>query len=112
MWLSVREVSLVPPVHSFPIERVLNHAIRVHLQSGNPLETAPFFNIWARTGDTERGTLNSRALLGMAKRQGILNQCITRGSFASRQVGLLGEWKFPDSGTSISLDAGATRRSR
>jgi hypothetical protein len=109
-WLSVHGVSLVPPHNSSPIERVLNHAIRIHVESGKNIETAPFFGIWARTGDTERCAMNCRALLGMSKPPGILVQCFTRSDFVSRNVGLLGEWKFPDSATSIAVDTGVTRR--
>ncbi len=109
-WLSIHGVSLAPPENSFPIERVLNHAIRLHLESGKPLEKAPFFGVWARTGDTERCAMNCRALLGMSKPPGILVQCLTRGDLVSRNVGLLGEWKFPDSATSIAVDTGVTPR--
>jgi len=77
---------------SLPIERILDNAVALHLAAGKPLDTAPFYGIWGRSGDTQKAASGCRRLLGHSLQVGVRAYGRYHGDFAINNVGLLAGW--------------------
>ena len=90
--IQVEGVKISSPRDSNPVERILNNAVALHLKDGQPLESAPFRNIWGRTADTERGAAGCRVLLGPSAQYGPRARDRYRSDDACDLIGLLATW--------------------
>jgi hypothetical protein len=77
---------------SLPIERTLDNAVALHLAAGKSIETAPFYGIWGRTGDTQNAASGRRRLLGRSHLRGVDAYGLYPGALAFADVGLLAGW--------------------
>jgi len=77
---------------SLPIERILDNAVALHLAAGKPLDTAPFYGIWGRSGDTQNAASGCRRLLGLSRRNGVRANANCHSDNAFSYVGLIAGW--------------------
>ena len=89
---SIAGVSLSSPVDSYPYERVVVNAAKLHLLEGKPKEKQPFRDIWARTADTTHAKADCRVLLGNFGWNGTIVYDCYHSVNAGFNVGLFAVW--------------------
>jgi hypothetical protein len=89
--IAVEGVAISSPKDSYPIERVLDSAIALHLKEGKSFETLPF-RVWGRTADTELMDAGCRVLPGYSDVDGSLVNDNYHSDHTSDHVGLLASW--------------------
>ncbi len=89
---SIAGVSLSSPVDSYPYERVVGNASRLHALDGKPSDTAPFIDVWGRTADTTRAVAGCRVLLGLSNEFGTFVHDYCLSDDTHDLIGLLAVW--------------------
>jgi hypothetical protein len=90
--IKVEGVEISPHKDSSPIERILDNAVALHLAADKSIDTAPFRDIYGRTGDTQRGASGCRVLLGHSHGNGVDVYVGYHSDDANDGVGLLAGW--------------------
>ena len=90
--VNVEGCNLRAPRDSYPVERILNNAVALHLRKEGSIEGAPFRGIWGRTADTERGAVGCRVLVGFSDEDGTVVHDFYPSDFAGNDLGLLACW--------------------
>lgn len=90
--IKVEGVVISPHEDSFPIERILNNAVALHLAAGKPIDTAPLRGIFGRTGDFRRGTPGCRIVLGCPDEGSVRVLDSFHSLVIDSDVGLLAGW--------------------
>jgi hypothetical protein len=90
--IKVEGVEISTHKDSLPIERMLDSAVALHFAAGKSIETAPFYGIWGRTGDTQNAASGCRRLLGNSYQNGVYAVDYYHSDNANYLVGLIAGW--------------------